>query len=1144
MTLENCYRALCCALILLGTSAGICWGQGSGTIQGTVTDSSGAVVAGAAIRIDNVATGVSKASETNSDGRYVVPFLAPGQYGVTVEKAGFTTARRGEVILQVDQKLAIDFQLAVGSTASQVDVSATTPLINTDQAALGQVIDNKRIVELPLDGREPISLAGLAPGVNPVAPGANIHQGGAIPSINGASNFTSEVLIDGMSDVGPRNSGLASFLIYTPTVDAVSEFRVETNALSAEYGRFNGGVISLVMKSGTNQLHGSVYEFLRNSALDANNFFNNRNGIPLGPLKRNQFGFTLGGPVVIPKVYNGRNKTFFFIDYEGFRQRQLSSVSYTVPTAAQRIGDFSQTFTSAGKLITVYDPATLDAVNGKQVRQPFPGNTVPTSRINSVANTLAAFYPLPNNNNLTGNFVTSPAVQNTDDTGDARLDHNFGDRNRLFGRYSIQYPFTGSPNSFGNIATPDNPPLTQRRHAGTVQDTFTISPTLILNASYGITRMFGTRTAWSDGVDISTLGFAKTFADSQQVKAIPVITMTGFSGLGNPNQNYSTQLNHSLNGSITKIASSHSIKTGVEFRTFFINQLQNTQAEGALSFGTTYTQGSDPFQASATAGNGFASFLLGIPTGSIAIQPAVASKSWYTALFIQDDWKATRRLTINLGLRYDFSSPRTERYNRLSMFDADATSPIAGKVSGFPNLKGALAYADSDHRSYTDADTNNIGPRIGLAYLLRENTTVRAGYGIFYGLSPTDASGPSGGYVDGFTGATSIITSLDGATPIVSLTNPFPNGINPAASLSQLSPSTNLGQSISSVNLGQATPYFQNWNVSVQHGIGNNLVVMAAYAGNKGTRLPYAGAININALTRDQYELGAVNNQLVANPFYGVITDPTSPLSKPTVTRGQLLKPYPQYQNLNAVYATRGNSIYHSFQMSVEKRFSKGFTLLGAFTASKVIDDTSQAGSGQVFPSIQDPTNLRAERSIDPQDVPQRLVISGVWEIPFGRGRALGSHLSRWTDLAIGGWQLNGISTFAKGQPLVMTSIGAARPNVVGTPAQYHGSVQDRLNRYFDISAYAVPPAFTYGNSSPTAPNLRTAGIANYDLSLFKNFQITDSVRTQLRFESFNAFNRVQFAAPGTQAGTTNFGVILAQANNPRELQIALKILF
>jgi hypothetical protein len=303
-------------------------------------------------------------------------------------------------------------------------------------------------------------------------------------------------------------------------------------------------------------------------------------------------------------------------------------------------------------------------------------------------------------------------------------------------------------------------------------------------------------------------------------------------------------------------------------------------------------------------------------------------------------------------------------------------------------------------------------------------------------------------------------------------------------------------------------------------------------------------AINVNSLTTAQYLLGAVNNQLVPNPFYGIITDPTSILSNPTVTRGQLLRPYPQYIGMNAINATEGASSYHALQASLEKRFSRGFNLLVSFTGSKLIDNTTQAATGQTVASVQDSTNLRAERSIDPQDVSRRLVVSGVWELPIGRGRAFGGNMNRWADGVIGGWQLNGIGSFSSGQPLVLSSIGVARPNVVGTPKGFSGAVQNRLAQFFDTSAYAVPAAFTYGNSSATSPNLRATGIANYDISLFKGFNVTEHVRAQLRFESFNIFNRVQFAAPGTQAGSTSFGVISAQQNTPRELQVAMKIIF
>jgi hypothetical protein len=1131
--------------LFLGTSFLVpLLGQGnSGTIKGTVADSTGAVVPEAAVRVTNQATGVTVESKTNGQGLYVVPFLQPGRYVVTAEHQGFKTGKHPDVLLQVSDQLSVDFTLQVGAAASEISVESSVPLVNTNNASLGQVIENRRIVELPLNGREPFSLAGLAPGVLPPPPAGYVHQGGQIPSINGASNFTSEVTVDGMPNTTPRNGAANSFLIYTPTVDAVSEFKVETNALSAEYGRFNGGVISVVMKSGTNTLHGSVYEFLRNSKMDANDFFNNRQGIPLGALKRNQYGFTLGGPVVLPKLYNGHDRTFFFVDYEGFRESQLAPSNFTVPTALERQGDFSRTFNNQGQLIRIYDPTTLHTVNGALVREAFPGNVIPASRISPVATALAQYYPLPNNGQLTSNLAMSAARQNTDDTGDARLDHNFNENHRIFGRYSIQYPYVGEPNFWQNIGNSSNPPLTQRRHSFTLQDTYIFSPTLIMNLNYGLVRMYGTRTAWSDGFDVTTLGFAQNLRDAQQVRAIPPVTISGMSGIANGNQNYSTQLNHTIAGSLTKIAGTHSLKFGGDFRTYFINQLQNTQASGPLSFTNTFTQGPNPFQATANGGFGYATFLLGIPAGSIAIQPAIASKSSYEAFYLQDDWKVSSKLTLNLGIRYDISTPRTERYNRVSIFDLTAPSPIAGQVPGYPNLMGAMRAADSDHRTYAGTDLNNVAPRVGLAYRLFNATTVRAGYGIFYGLSPTDASGPTGGFVDGFTGSTSIVSSLDGVTPISQIANPFPFGINAPASSSQIGPATNLGQTINSVNIGQITPYFQNWNFSIQQSLGSNLLIEVAYAGNKGTHMTMGSAINLNALTAEQMERGAVNNTLVNNPFYGVITDPTSSLSAQQVTVGQLLRPYPQYSNVNAIFASLGNAMYHSLQMRVEKKFAKGFTVLGSFTASKLIDDTTEAGVGQTT-GIQDPTNLRLERSIDPQDVSKRLVISGVWELPIGRGRAVAGNLPRWGDAFIGGWQLNGITSFQSGLPLVMSSIGVARPNRVAKAEQMDGPAQQRLTRYFDTAAYAVPAAFHYGNSSRTAPDLRGPGIANYDLSLFKNFSIAERLRAQFRFETFNAFNRVQFGMPGTQAGSNSFGVITSTQNSPRQFQVALKLLF
>lgn len=1130
-------------LLLILSVVATAWSQSStGTIQGRVLDASGAAVPDVRIVVTNQATNVSRTSQTNELGLYTAPFLQPGTYSVHAERDGFKRATRNGVLLQVSDQLTVDITLEVGGTVEQVTVEGAAPLVNTANPSLGQVIENRRIVDLPLNGREPFSLAGLAPGVLPPPTTGLVHLGGSIPSINGAANFTSEVNIDGMPNTTPRNSGRNSFLIYTPSVDAVAEFKVETNALSAEFGRFNGGVVSVVTKSGSNEFHGTLYEFHRNSAMDANSFFNNRAGIPLGALRRNQFGVTAGGPVLIPHLYNGRNRTFFFGDYEGFRESQLATSSSTVPTALQKRGNFSETTTAAGAPIIIYDPATTQIQGNVAARLPFAGNILPASRMNPVALRLAEYYPLPSNTRLVGNLDQSASRSNRTDSGDARLDHNWTDMNRMFFRLSIQNPYVGEPNFFGNIGNPSNPPLTQYRRSFTLQDTHTFSPTLILNLNYGLSHMFGTRRDWSDGFDVTSIGLAANYRDAQQVRALPVVGISGMTGVGNGVRNYSTQLNHTAQGSLTKIAGAHSIKGGIDWRVYYINQLQNTRASGNLNFSQAFTQGPNAFQATANGGFGFATYLLGLPTGTIASQPAVATKNSYLAYFVQDDWRITRKLTLNLGLRYEVNYPRTERYDRMSFFDLNAASPIAGRVPGYANLRGAMLFRSPSDRALTAADTNNFAPRVGFAYALRPTTTVRGGYGIFYGLSATDASGPSGGFTDGFTGVTDIVSTLDGVTPIINLSNPYPNGTNPPLSRDQLTPTVQLGQTHQSAAISLVTPYFQNWNLSVQQALRSDLVIEAAYAANKGTKTSQ-GSVNLNSLTADQRLLGAVNNQLVPNPFVGVITDPTSPLSQPTVTRGQLLRPSPQYLDFFAVFPAIGNSIYHSFQLRVEKRFSHGFTLLGALTVAKAIDDTNQDAVGPST-GIQDPTNLRAERSLSPQDVSRRLVLSGVWELPFGRKHAFGGSWPRALDMIAGGWQVNGIASFQSGYPLVMSSTGAARPNRVTTGTPVTGPIQQNLTRAFDTSAFAVPAAFTYGNSSRTAPDIRTHGMNNFDLSLFKYFDIIEKIRAQLRFESFNAFNRVMFSSPGTQAGTPGFGVITGQANTPRQLQVALKIIF
>lgn len=1131
-------------LFLFGAAA-LAAQTATGAILGTVTDPSGAAIGNVQITVTSEATNTSRKLTSNEMGAYVVPFLPAGLYSVAAEAPGFRRVERTSLLLQAASRLTVDLRLELGATTEQITVQGQAPLVDSASTVLGQVIENRRIVDLPLNGREPFALANLTPGVMPAPTGtANSHLGGAIPAVGGASNFTSEVTIDGMPNTTPRNSGQNNFLIFTPTVDAVEEFKVQTNMMSAEYGRFNGGLISVVTKSGTNGFHGSLYEFHRNSVFDANNFFANRAGIPLGSFRRNQFGAAIGGPVLIPRLYSGRDKTFWFFNYEGFRESALDSRNFTMPTARELGGDFSQTRNAANQLILIYDPfAKTPNANGiGYTRGLFPGNLVPGNRIHPVARNLSRFFPAPTNDRPTNNFDVSTARINVLDSINTRVDHYVGSSHRLMGRFSWQEPTVGEPNFYGNIANSTPPPLRQRRRSATMQDVWTISPTVIVDFNYGLSRMFGTRTAWSDGLDITTLGFAPSFRDGQQVRAIPVTSISGYAGLGQGSQNYSTQTSHTLTSSATLIRGGHTIKTGLDYRVYYNNQLQNTTASSNLSYSLDLTQGPDPNRASATAGNGLATFLLGHPGGSISSQPAIATKSTYTALFFQDDWRVSRRLTLNLGLRYDMNIPRTERWDRMSTFDLAVPSPLAGRVAGFPDLRGAMTFRGPGNRAFVPTDWNNLAPRLGIAYLVTSSTTVRAGYGIFNGLSPTDAAGHVVGYTDGFSASTNVIRTLDGTTPISDSANPFPAGINRPQAREALNAATFLGLSHNSALVSMRTPYYQQWNFTIQQGLGKTALFEAAYAGNKGTRLAL-DSWNLNALTAEQNLAGVANQQLVPNPFLGVITDATSSLSLPTVQRGALLRPFPQYTGVTSTHPTIGNSVYHALMARVERRFAQGFTILGAYTFSKNINNNNQAGVGPDT-GIQDPYNLRAERSVDSQDVPHRLVISGVYELPFGRGKAFGGAWPRAFDLIAGGWQLNGIATYQAGFPLIISSLQAARPNRTGKGQMPGGRVQDRLDNYFDTSVFTVPAPFTFGNSARTLANMRRHGDHNYDLSLFKSFGLFERIRAQLRFEAFNALNRVRFAAPNTQIGGRTVGQINGQDNAPRQLQIALKILF
>ena len=628
---------------------------------------------------------------------------------------------------------------------------------------------------------------------------------------------------------------------------------------------------------------------------------------------------------------------------------------------------------------------------------------------------------------------------------------------------------------------------------------------------------------------------------------------------------------NSITGSVTKIFGGHSLKTGAEARLMRLNYLQPGYPQGHFSF-SRGTTSEDPNSGNSLQGNAIASMLIGwFSGGDYHLDPWSASASQYYGFYAQDDWKATRRFTINLGLRYDFDVPRTERYDRYSWFDFGAPSPIAGKVpaSACPacgNLLGQFRFVDSNDRHPMDGDYNNIQPRVGLAYGLNDKTSIRAGYGIFYTLSRATLKGHTG---SGFTTNSGVESSRDGGlTQYASLDNPYPNLLNIPTGRS-LGAATFLGQGIGTEARPNQNPQYQQWNFSIQRALPGNSVVQVNYTGSKGTHLYFGadgggGVTNRNRLDPSYWGLGRTYlNELVPNPFYGVITNPLSRLSAPTVTRNTLLRPYPQYSGgVSGSALNIGNSIYHAAQFQFEKRFSHGLAFLGHYTIAKMIDDSSFS-DGNVgwlggVTGVQNPYNLRLERAVSAMDIPQRLVLTFSYQLPVGKGKWIGGNWNRGLNMLLGGWEVNGLLTFSSGFPLNSGSQfrenplqgatlweGVQRPNLIGDP-HVPGSVEDRLNHYLNEAAFSRPAPDTFGTAPRTLPNYRSPGIRNGDMAIFKNVSFSESRYFQLRLEAFNVTNTPTFSTPHMTFGASNFGVIdrYAGGRGPRELQVAIKFYY
>ena len=1084
----------------------------TGELIGTVTDSTGAAVPNAKVVATNAETGVvARETQTDDTGNYIMTLLPPGNYNLSVEASGFRRLVRTGIPLQVSQRARVDLTLQVGQVSETLEVVAQAPLLESQSSSLGNVIGERFVSELPLNGRNFVQLAILTPGVNGTGYStAGTIQSGSRPDdrrpgteifSNGNREGSNNFVFDGVDN----NERLIQLIVYRPSIEAIREFKVQTNMYSADLGRNSGAVIDVISKSGTNSFHGSLFEYLRNSAMDARSFFN-RKGTPFPPFRWNQYGFSLGGPVLFPRVYNGKNKTFFFVDYEGYRRNFLNSFQTTIPTVRMRTGDFSELRNR------IFDPMTTRQTGTAFSRDPFPGNLIPAARFDPVTLKLINAYPQPENAGLANNFLANLNQTQDWNQGDVRVDHQMTTNDNFYARWSIQHTTTFAPYTFPAVRIPGvseaigignedsfaGPAFNPVQHA-VASYVKVLSPRLVNEFRAGFNRFVldYTGDGFTPGKNLGNeLGVRN--ANSHPLHTLfPIFSPSGYTGVGHsrslPIFRRSNTFQYADNMTLT--SGRHTLKFGGDFRRRQITEYQTNRGNGRFNFSPSITN--DP--SNNTGGDSMASFLLGAP--SLIEQDFtlawIGARGVETGLYFADDFRINRRFTLNLGLRWEYFSPYSEVANRWANFDADtATVLIAGRDG-------------VDSRAGIQRDFGNWAPRFGFAYQMLPHTVIRGGYGLFF-----NPNGNGGALLRlqrhiPFGPIYSVTPSNFFVSQRVSDGFPAPPDVN-------LESAKNPTGGVIGVFPGYTSSYAQQYNLTIEQEIAPaHLLFKVAYVGNLGRRL--GTSIDLNQPVPGP---GAVNNR---RPFFGL---------RPGLA--------------GITYAVSdGLSNYNSFQLTVEKRYSQGLSMLLGYTWAHAIDDVgTEFGGGAGTP--QDIRNRRADRGNSSFDIRHRMTISSTYQLPWGKGRPL-MNQGGAADLILGGWQTNVIATMQTGLPFTLglasptvNTGGGSRPDRVGSGVL--PSDQRSISRWFDASAFTIPAQFTYGNAGRNI--LFGPGRVNFDASLFKDFRIREEMMFQFRAEAFNVFNHPQFGLPNGTITNSQTGVISSVVGNPRQLQLALRFQF